>query len=167
MISIKRKHPGTRRTLDERIYEHVIKKLMLEMAVTRQSFKDKVGEKLRPAIEHTYYTYLAEELGEQEYVQHWKSEVKYMLHDFGERIEMLSVKDRFNRRKAVDEVINTIKGSDKTRRERAANHVMRCYGLNRLNVTISDECTEKFWNTVETEKECALLAYETNGDAKV
>jgi len=168
-IIIKRECPGTRRTPTERLYEHVLVRLLNERAINKQQFQDKLLQRLMPALEHVYYVNLAEKLGETEHVEHWKREAPYLLYKFWEFAKNANVKGCKKRLEAALEVIDELKSIDVTIRKSAVSHVRQCYGYEgkRLPASIDDNVSDEFFVTARNKAEDAIRLYNENGDAQV
>ena len=127
------------------------------MSYDRNTFKNRVGEKIGSAFLEFYKVTLAKKAGKVKWVKHCETEVKDLL-DFGLMYVLQhEVKGCRNKRKAIGEVISYIKSKDTNYQKSAEYVVKKDYGLAELQVHIDEKDTNAFWNKVEEIVNTALL----------
>lgn len=118
------------------------------MALDRDTFKDKVEEHLSGAIREFYKSRLSEKNGDFRWVDHWKKEAEDLIE------RSLAVYDRpirgfRDQDKAFDEAVDYVKKHDRTYRRRATNTVRRDLKARRLRAALSDADERAFWRLVD------------------
>ena len=122
--------------------------ILLEMAYSRSVFKDKIEEYLGGALSEFLKYKLATKMGETEWVVHWQTEVKNLLRSFYVALQH-TTKSKFDKRKAVVEVVEFIKNNMHSWITGAENEVKTDFRRQgRLDVSVEDVDLDEFWDMV-------------------
>ncbi len=121
----------------------------LPMAYDRKTFKERVTEKIDGALEEFYTARLAELNGQKKWVEHWLAEVDRLLFLELRRVLRRPIKGRWDRRKAVSEVIQELRHVDAAYRRSVAKDVLEYYGMKKLKKPLPPEVTDEFYALVE------------------
>jgi len=137
--------------------ELVIDRIILSMAYSRETFKDKVEEHIRGALLEFYKARLATKNQQIKWVRHWMTEVHTLL-DFSLFSSLRhGVKGFKDRSKAVEEVISSIKKEDSSYRRIAETIIKRDYGITKVKNKIDNIDTKEFWSRVRVIIDTALV----------
>jgi hypothetical protein len=123
--------------------------LLTAMAYDRNSFKDKVEEKVGGALLEYYKAELGRLNHQFRWVEHWEGEVTRLLDTELVVVLLHSIKGFKDRKKAAHEVLQHLQSIDSQYRRAAERIVRRDYGLNRLAASINDQHTQTFFDRVE------------------
>jgi len=134
-----------------------IRAIILAMSYDRNTFKNRVGEKIGGAFLEFCKARLARKIGKMRWVTHWESEVKELLYEGLMYILRHKVKGCKNKRKAVNEVIEYIKSEEVGYKRSAEYVVKKDYGLVDLRVHLNNKDIQVFWDQVEEIVNISLL----------
>lgn len=120
---------------------------MLAMAWDRKTFKSRLLWLLQGALEHFYRVQFARLNGQTRWVRHWKEEVEGMIGPDVLTVLWTQTKGRWDKQKAIGEVIVILHQKEDQCRTRALNYVMKVYPLRKprrgLPTNVSAEFYEK------------------------
>ncbi len=119
------------------------------MAYDRKTFKERVTEKIDGALEEFYTARLAELNGQRKWVEHWLAEVDRLLFLELRRVLRRPIKGRWDRRKAVEEVIQELRTADDTYRRSVESDVLSYYGMKKLKARLPLEVIQEFYALVQ------------------
>ena len=136
--------------------ERVAAKVLKAMAYNRSTFKDKVEEHIGGALLEYYKATLAKKNGQTKWVRHWMTEVNSLLDRALAAALLHSIRGFKNRRKALDEVVVSIKSKDAGYRRAAENVIMRDFAVKKVRKPLDDGDTAAFWDRVDRAVETAL-----------
>jgi hypothetical protein len=119
------------------------------MAYDRATFKNRVMEKIDGALVECYKAALAELNGQTKWVQHWRNEVERLLFIELHTVLVRPIKGRWDRRRAISEVIAELRAADAGYRRVAEGAIKRYYGLKRIGKRLPDEVTGEFYAMVD------------------
>lgn len=134
----------------------VAERVLRTMAYDRQTFKNRVMEKIDGAIVEFYKHHLAELNGQTKWVNHWRGEVDRLLHMELPIVLLRPIKGKWDRRRAVREVIAELRAVDAGYRRLAENVIKRYYGLKKISRPLPEELTAAFYAPVDQAVEEAL-----------
>lgn len=134
--------------------------LGLAMAYDRRTFKERVTEKIDGALEEFYTARLAQLNGQKKWVDHWLGEVDRLLNLELRRVLRRPIKGRWDRRKAIEEVVRELREVDHAYRRAVENDVQQYYRLKRILKPLPPEVTEEFYAMVEGTVDRALAFHE-------
>jgi PAS domain-containing protein len=132
------------------------RKVLAAMAYRREDFKDKVEEHLGGALLEFYKARLARKNGETKWVVHWNTEVRNLVERSFVAALLHRIRGFSDRRRALNEVIASMREDDASYRRAAANIVKRDFGLTKLKVGLTDADTDGFWALVDAAAESVL-----------
>jgi hypothetical protein len=124
-------------------------KQVFPMAYDRATFKNRVMEKIDGALVEYYKAALAELNGQAKWVQHWRSEVERLLFIELHTVLARPIKGRWDRRRAIGEVVAELRAADAGYRRVAEGAIKRYYGLKKITRRLDDEATQRFYAMVE------------------
>jgi hypothetical protein len=119
------------------------------MAYDRSTFKNRVMEKIDGALVEYYKAELAELNGQTKWIQHWRTEVDRLLFIELHTVMVRPIKGRWDRRKAIAEVIAELKAADAGYRRVVEGAIKRYYGLKKIMKPLPAEATERFYDMVD------------------
>jgi hypothetical protein len=122
--------------------------IIAAMAYKREQFKDRVEEKLGGALLEHYKAVLARLNRQTRWVRHWEREADRLVRQELPVVLLHSIKGFRDRKKAVQEVIDHLRGIDAPYRRAAEHIVQRDYGLKRIRIPIPDTAAEQFFQRV-------------------
>jgi hypothetical protein len=128
------------------------------MAYDRQTFKNRVMEKIDGALVEFYKFTLALLIGKIKWVEHWKNEVSRLLQMELVTVLLRPIKGRWDRRKAIGEVIAELRAADSGYRRFAENVLKRYYGLKKITRELPPEATDEFYAMVDQSVNDALTS---------
>ena len=127
------------------------------MAYDRQTFKDRVEEHVIGAYIEFYKARLAQKNGKTKWVQHWMTEVRNLLDRALFATIKHDVRGFKDKRKAIDQVIASVRGKDDSFRRSAEFIIKRDFQVTKLPVHLDQHDYDTFWSRVESTVEAALL----------
>jgi len=133
-------------------------KVLAAMSYRREDFKNKVEEHLGGALLEHYKARLARKNGQTKWVVHWNTEVRNLVERAFVAALLHRVRGFTDRRRALNEVIASLKEDDASYRRAATSIVKRDFGLTKVKAPLADDDTDAFWTLVETAAESALGA---------
>lgn len=137
--------------------DRVALRILQAMAYDRQTFKNRIQEYISGAWLEFYKATLATKIGQTEWVQHWRTEVRNLL----DRSLVAAIKHDIrgfrDKRKAISEVVASMKKKDLSYRRSAEMVVKKDYGITKLNASLDDTDSERFWTLVEQAIEIGLV----------
>jgi hypothetical protein len=113
-------------------------------------------EKIDGALVEFYKSNLALLIGKIKWVEHWKNEVYRLLRMELVTVLLRPIKGRWDRRKAIDEVIAELRAVDSGYRRFAENVLKRYYGLKKITRELPPELTDEFYAIVQRAVDDAL-----------
>jgi len=119
------------------------------MAYDRKTFKDRVLEKLGAALMHFYKVRLAELNRQTKWVDHWRAEVERLIYDEFETVLVHPIKGKWDRMRAVAEIVAELRAADSGYRTVAENAVKRNSRLRKANNRLSNAVENEFYNMVQ------------------
>ena len=123
--------------------------ILTAMAYNRETFKDRVEEKIGGALLEYYKAVLGRLNRQTRWVEHWQSEAERLINTELAVVLLHSIKGFRDRRKAVREVLQHLRDSDRQYRQAAERTVERDYRLKKLRSPITDADTERFYQMVQ------------------
>ncbi len=133
--------------------------LVRPMAYDRKTFKERVTEKVDGALEEFYTAKLAQLNGHKKWVEHWLREADRLVFMELRRVLRRPIKGRWDRRKAVDEVIRELRAADRVYRQSVENDVKQYYGLKKIAKALPAETTDEFYGMVQDVVEQTLALH--------
>lgn len=133
-------------------------KVLAAMAYRREDFKNKVEEHLGGALLEFYKARLARKNGESKWVDHWNTEVRNLVERSFVAALLHRIRGFSDRRRALAEVIASMKEDDASYRRVATNIVTRDFALTNVKKPLEDADTTAFWVMVDAAVETALGA---------
>lgn len=130
-----------------------LRELLLEFSYSRSNYKDQLEHILRGAIREFYKAEFALANGERTYVVHWLRESGDLLAQFSALLKH-PVKGCRNRRKAIEEVLKSVRADDRHFRRVAKNIICRDFKGD-FKIPIPTEATSRFYKLVDAEIEAA------------
>lgn len=131
-------------------------KVLAAMAYRREDFKNKVEEHLGGALLEFYKARLAQKNGETKWVTHWNTEVRNLVERSFVAALLHRIRGFSDRRRALNEVIASMKEDDASYRRAGTSIVKQDFGLTKLKKPLDDTDTEAFWTMVEAATATAL-----------
>ena len=123
--------------------------LIVEMAYGRSDFKNKLSEKLRGALLEFYKAECATQNNQTRWVAHWRREARDLISGL-QAVLLEAIKGRWNKLKALDEVIIQIKSKDLSFRKIAEYRVGKDFKLRKKPKPLQDASTKAFWGLVSS-----------------
>ena len=124
-------------------------RILTKMAYNRETFKNKVEEKVGGALLENYKAVLATLNGQTRWVRHWHAEVDRLLDSELVVVLLHTIKGFTDRKKAANEVVVQLRASD-VRYQRSAEHIIKKdFELKRITTRISDDFSASFYARVE------------------
>jgi predicted metal-dependent RNase len=118
------------------------------MAYDRDTFKDKVEEKVGGALLEHYKACLSRVNRQTRWVEHWQREVDRLLDTELVVVLLHTIKEFKDRRKAAREVLRHLEAADVQYRRAAERVVKKDYSLKKLGGAIPDDMTAEFYTRV-------------------
>jgi hypothetical protein len=118
------------------------------MAYSRQTFKNRVEEKIGGALLDFYKAECAEANGQTRWVEHWRSEAGRLLGEL-QVVLLHEIRGFKDRRRAFNEVIQYVRSKDASYRRIAEAAVKRDFKLKKLKAGVPDDSWETFETAVE------------------
>ncbi len=143
--------------------KRIAKRFLQAMAYDRETFKDKAQECIGCAYLEFCKATLARKNGRSQWVPYWMAEVQTLLDRNLVTVIKHEVRGFKDRRKALAEVIASLKAKDMSYRASAEHVVKRDYKLTKLTSKLDDKDTEAFWARVEEAIEIGFAGEETAG----
>lgn len=119
-----------------------------EMAYDRETFKDRVEEKLRGAILEYYKAETAVACGLTRLVGHWRSEARRLLSELEKVVLPHPIRGFRDRKKAFQEVVESVQQDDDFYRESARRIVARDFSIKKLARVMPDAARDAFYQAV-------------------
>jgi hypothetical protein len=126
------------------------------MAYRREDFKNRVEEHLGGALLEHYKARLARKNGESKWVVHWTTEARNLVQRSFVAALLHRIRGFSDRRRALNEVIASLREDDASYRRAATSIVKRDFGLTKLKKPLDDDDTAAFWGMVDDAVESAL-----------
>src|SRR5262245_12864169 len=123
-------------------------KIVTAMAYNRETFKDKVEEKVGGALLEHYKACLGRANRQTRWVAHWEREVERLVDTELVVVLLHTIRGFKDRKKAAREVLRHLELADAPYRRAAERVVKKDYGLKRLDVAIADDMTDTFYARV-------------------
>ncbi len=139
--------PNESRTMSRAIT--TAKDILKAMAYSRETFKDRVEEKIGGGLLEYYKAALARLSRQTRWVKHWESEAERLINIELGVVLLHSIKGFRDRKKAVQEVLDHLREIDHQYRRAAQYTIQRDYGLKKLRTQITDQDTENFYRMVQ------------------
>jgi hypothetical protein len=133
-------------------------KVLAAMAYRREDFKNKVEEHLGGALLEFYKARLASKNGETTWVAHWNTEVRNLVERSFVAALLHRIRGFSDRRRALAEVIASMREDDPSYRRAATSIVKRDFGLAKLKKALDDADTEAYWGMVDRAAESVLAS---------
>lgn len=130
------------------------------MAYDRETFKNRVEEKIVGAYLEFYKATLAKKNGQTKWVQHWMTEVRTLLDQGLVGVIKYDIRGFKNKRKAIAEVTARLRTKDESFRRSAEHVVKRDYGVKKIKSGLDDKDTAAFWNRVAAAIEIGFAGEE-------
>jgi hypothetical protein len=119
---------------------------VLSMAYSRETFKDRIEEKLAGAMVEYYKVRIAKEIGKTKWVEHWQREVNRLLYRELYLVVDHAIRGFKDKRKAFSEVIQYVaQYRDKNFRTMAMNEIQRDFKLARTPRVDLDAMAKDFF----------------------
>jgi hypothetical protein len=120
------------------------------MAYSRENFKNKVEEHLTGALLEFCKARAARKNGQTRWVQHWETEVRTLLEHSLSAALLHGIRGFKDRRRAVNEVIASMRANEASFRRAATSIVRKDYGLKKLENELTSADIEEFWVQAES-----------------
>jgi len=124
-------------------------RLLLAMAWDRKTWKSHLLGNYKAALEHFYYVQLAQLNGQTKTIQHWKNELWAMLGDRAIHIFLRDVKGRWDKWKAISEVVADLRLAEQSCFAKATTHVQITYGLKKMKTKLPPGVSASFYTELE------------------
>ncbi len=121
-----------------------------EMAYNRETFKDRIEEKLRGAIHEYFKAETADANGLTKWVNHWRSEAARLLDELERLVLRHKIRGFRDRRRAFQEVVADVREDEDYYREGARRIVCRDFKLPKLAREMPDAASQSFFQAVES-----------------
>jgi hypothetical protein len=131
--------------------------VLQQMAYSRETFKDRVEEKVGGALFEYYKAECASVNGFERWVEHWRTEVQRLLGEL--QIALLhGIKGFKDRRKAYGEVLRYVQDKDISYRRAAATTVAKDFKVKKLRHEIPAAARPAFYQMVQEAAEIILAS---------
>jgi len=131
------------------------KEVLARMAYSRQQFKNRVEEKVGGALLENYKAECAVANALTRWVPHWRNEASRLLGEL-QVVLLHEIRGFKDRKKALEEVLQYLRGKDASYRRIAETAVTRDFGLRKLKTRVPSEAAEAFYGRVAAVAATAL-----------
>jgi hypothetical protein len=136
-----------------------IDSVLRKMAYSRETFKDRVEEKVGGALLEFYKAECAAANGFTQWVEHWRNEATRLLGEL-QIVVLHEIRGFRDRRKAFNEVLNYLTKKDASYRRIAENAVTKDFKVKKLRQRMPPAALEAFMDMARKAAEVALLIHE-------